>query len=205
MRGVLWLGLLIGCDSLASNDYVGESLFSLDGAFLTASNAPEDPLGGVALYWQDPAGPGGPGVATTIVPVALAFPTSFHVDIPVPPPAVAKWSLDPGIDLAEAYIYVVETGSRPVPRGSERTRAVIWASADVAAGTASADYLGGPITAGYHLRTFAAATTAGAAQTQMIDRCVASGALPGACEIRRAYQLSPADDHGRLAITVSPP
>lgn len=205
MRRFFWaLGLAAGCDSLASNDYVGESLFSLDGTFVQSANAPEDPLGGVALYWQDPDGPGGPGIATTIVPVALAFPASFHVDIPVPPPPAARWSLDPGIELAEAYLYVVETAVRPVPRGSERGHALIWASADVPAGSTSASYLGGPVTAGYHLRAFET-TGAGSAQAQMIDRCVAGGALPRQCETRRAYQLGEADDRARLAITVSPP
>jgi hypothetical protein len=202
LRGLLCVAL-VGCDGLATNDYVGESLFTLEGTFATTTNAPEDPLGGVALLWQDPAGPDGPGVASTTVPVAIQFPASFEVDIPVPPPAAARFSFEPGIDIAEAYVFVVaNTGSDHVtPLGGERTHAVVWASADVPTGSLAADYLGGPVSAGYHLRTFVPIATVGAAQAQMIERCAGD---KRACEVRRAYQLSVSGDHDRLSVAVSP-
>ena len=197
----------IGCDALAPSDYVGEPLFTIEGTFATTTNAPEDPLGGVALLWQDPAGADGPGVASTTVPVAIQFPASFRVDIPVPPPDAARFTFDDGdVAIAEAYVFVVEsTTDHVVPRGGERVHVVAWASADVPGGSLAADYLGGPIAAGYHLRTFTPVTTAGTAQRAMIERCVASGATQRACNTRRAYQLATSGDHDRLAITVSPP
>ena len=202
----LLLVFCIGCDALAPSDYVGEPLFTLEGTFATTTNAPEDPLGGVALLWQDPSGPDGPGVASTTVPVAIQFPASFHVDIPVPPPEAARFTFaDSDVAIAEAYVFVVETtADHVVPRGGERVHVVVWASADVADGSLAADYLGGAITAGYHLRTFVPAT-AGMAQRAMIDRCIAGGARQRACELRRGYQLATSGDHDRLAITVSPP
>ena len=69
---------LVGCDPLAGNEYVGEPLFTLSGTL----SAPDDDVRGVALVWQDPKGAGGPGVATTAVPVALEFPAAFRVSIP---------------------------------------------------------------------------------------------------------------------------
>jgi len=38
--------------------------------------------------------------------------------------------------------------------GADRTHALIYTSADVAAGTLAAMYLGGPVTAGFHLRRY---------------------------------------------------
>ena len=201
------LVLLVGCDALAPSDYVGEPLFTIEGTFAASQNAPEDPLGGVALLWQDPNGPGGPGVASTTVPVAIQFPASFKVDVPVPPPDEARFAFDDGeVTLAEAYVFVVETTEgHVVPRGGERVHVLVWASDDVDGASLAANYLGGPISAGYHLRTFTPVAAAGTAQRAMIDRCVASGAAQRACDVRRGYQLATSGDQDRLAITVSPP
>lgn len=207
---VLWLAgcLLMACDPLAGRDYVGEPLFTLVGTFDATASAPDDPLAGIALMWQDPAGAGGPGIAVTDVPVAIAFPATFRVEIPLPPPDAARFTLADGEPaLAEAYVYVVSDTSSPVPaaRGLDRAHVLIYASAAVAAGTLAADYLGGPVAAGYHLRRFVPATAPGAAQRAMIDRCAASGAERTACEVRRAYQLAPAGDADPLRITVAAP
>jgi hypothetical protein len=202
MRRVLLAATcLTGCDSLASKDYVGEPLFTLAGSF---ASTPTGAVGGVALLWQDARGAGGPGVAATTVPVALAFPASFRVDVPVPPPNTVRFQLDDGVALAEAYVYVVADAAQLAPRGSDRGHVLVFASADVADGTLSADYLGGPISAGYHLRRFAAGTP-GTAQAQLIERCVAGGAARDACTTRRSYQLAPIGDDDPLRIVVTPP
>ena len=205
-RVALLVGLA-GCDSLAAGDYVGEPLFTLQGTFATTANAPDDPLGGVALLWQDTRSADGPGVATTVVPVAIQFPASFRVDIPVPPPEAAKFTFpDSDVQIAEAYVFVVETsGAKVTPRGGERIHAVVWASADVTAGSQAADYLGEAVGAGYHLRRFTPVTTAGTGQRTLIERCVADGGARHGCEARRAYQLAAVSDRDRLAITVAPP
>ena len=203
-RALVLAGGLLGCDSLAGKDYVGEPLFTLTGTFATTQTAPDQPVGGLALMWQDPAGAGGPGVAATAVPVAISFPSSFRVDVPTPPPDAAKFAFaDSSVQLAEAYVYVVVDPSAPnlQPAGADRTHVLVYASADVAAGTLAADYLGGPISAGYHLRRFTVATP-GAAQQQMIARCTG---VPAACTARRGYQLAPIDDADPLRIAVSPP
>jgi hypothetical protein len=201
------LAALAGCDSLASSEYVGDPLFTLTGTFSATSTAPQDPVGGLALMWQDTTGAGGPGARATTVPVSIAFPSAFRVDVPVPPPDVAKFSFaDSDVTIAEAYVFVVVDPSQTplVAAGNDRGHALVYASADVAAGTLAADYLGGPITAGYHLRHFAAGTP-GMAQSQMIARCQASGATPTACTVRRSYQLAPVGDDDGLHIAVTPP
>ncbi len=203
-RVVLAAGCLIGCDSLAPKDYVGEPMFTLTGSFATTT-APADPVGGVALLWQDAGGAGGPGVVATTVPVELAFPATFRVDVPVPPPDDARFAFDgDAAELAEAYVYVVGEGPDLAPRGAERGHVLVFASRDVAPGSLAADYLGGPMSAGYHLRRFVAGAP-GAAQAQMIDRCVASGASRDACTARRDYQLAPIADDDPLRIVVLPP
>jgi hypothetical protein len=212
MRRLLWIGiaLVTACDPLASRDYVGQPLFTLRGSFASSApaSAPDGPVGGIALMWQDSVGAGGPGIAATVVPVAISFPDTFEVDVPNLPPDAARFTFpDHAITLAEAYVYVVQDpAALPlVPVGTDRVHVLVYASADVAAGTMAADYFGGPIDAGYHLRRFDAVTTPAAAQAALIDRCVASGATVPACGARRSYQLGPIADDDPLAIAVSPP
>lgn len=188
------------CDPLASTDYVGEPMFTLAGTL----SSPDDRVGGVALLWQDPHGAGGPGIATTAVPVALEFPAAFRVSIPTPPPAVARFEID-NIELAEAYVHAIvdPAAARPEPRGLARTHVLVFASSDVPAGSGAAAYLGGPLAAGYHLRAYVATETP-RAQQSLIDRCVFAGWSRRACEVRRAYDLAPAADDASLIIEVMP-
>lgn len=197
------LAALAGCDPLAGNDYVGQPLITVHGTF-AATGAPGTPLGGVALLWQDANGPGGPGVAATTVPVSLEFPAAFELRVPAPPPVEARFAVD-GVELAEAYIYVVGDLAQPrrTTRGTDRAHVLVWASGDVVEGSRAADYLGGPMTAGYHLRRFEPTHQVGIVQAALIDRCVQSGALESACATRRAYQLRAAGDGDSLRIVVS--
>jgi hypothetical protein len=209
MRAGMMIAIaLAGCDSLASNDYVGDPMITLRGTFATTANAPEDPVEGVALLWQDSATADGPGVATTAVPVAIQFPATFRVDVPTPPPSAARFGFADGdVELGEAYVYVVAepAAAELQPLGSDREHVLVYASADVAAGTLAADYLGGPLSAGYHLRRFAAVDAPGTAQAALIAKCVAGGATSAACATRRAYQLGDSADDAPLRIVVTPP
>lgn len=210
MRGkiVVAVALLVGCDPLAGSDYVGQPMFTLQGTFASKANAPSSPVGGVALLWQDAQGAGGPGVAATTVPVSIEFPAAFDVAVPGPPPAVARFRIGAGEpELAEAYVYVVADVKAPrqTPRGMDREHVLVWAGADVTQGSPSAMYLGGAVSAGYHLRRFQHMDTVTPPQRVLIERCVAGGAARGACETRRAYQLEAITDEARLSIEVSPP
>lgn len=198
MRPALLVCLLAACDPLADGDYVGEPMFTLSGTFVAPGKTPD--VSGLALMWQDSGGAGGPGVAKTMVPVEVELPSKFHVSVPLPPPRHVRFAFD-DVELAEAYVFVIDDADEP--HGLDRTHALVWASAAVAPGTQAADYLGGPIGAGYHLRRYTTGAP-GAAQRTMIERCIASGAAASACGMRRAYQLAGAADHEPLRIVVSP-
>src|SRR5215207_9670252 len=105
MRRAMLVCLLAGCDPLAGGGYVGEPMFTLTGTFVATGKTPD--VGGLALMWQDSGGAGGPGIVATTVPVEIAFPSTFRVSIPLPPPAVVRFAFD-DVELAEAYVFVVE-------------------------------------------------------------------------------------------------
>lgn len=198
MRTALALCLLAGCDPVAGTDYVGEPMFALSGT-LTSKAPSEDPLE-LALLWQDSGGAGGPGVAITRVPSALELPSTVRLSIPLPPPDAARFAFD-DVELAEAYIGVLAEPNDV--RGIDRSHVLVWADRDVEAGTAAADYLGGALEAGYHLRRFVPGAP-GNAQRVMIDRCAAAGSTKTACEARRDYQLAEIADADSLRIVVVP-
>jgi len=204
---ILTATVLAACDPLASRDYVGEPLITLQGTFATSAASSSD-LGGVALMWQDPDGAGGPGAAATAVPVAIEFPASFSIAVPAPPPDGVALAFGDGSTVAEAYIYVVRdaTSSHPTKLlGTDRTHALIYAATDIADGTDAAAYLGGPVTAGFHLRRFVAMDAPPPAQTAAIQRCVAHGSSGPACTARRAYQLAATGDDEPLRVVLWPP
>lgn len=204
-RGLVTFALVLsGCDPLASSDYVGEPMFRISATLVTATKQSPD-AGGIALAWQDPGGAGGPGIATTVVPVQTRL-DGMTISVPLPPPLAARFAFDDGdVELAEAFVLLVDdaAGARPVPHGIARDRVLVFATAEVRAGSEAADYLGGPMAAGYHLRKLGHGAL-GVAQQQMIERCVAAGATRGACAARRDYQLEPADDAGDVRIVVTP-
>jgi hypothetical protein len=180
-------------------------MFSLTGTLVTATRQTPE-AGGIALAWQDPGGAGGPGVATTIVPAETELPATVRIAVPLPPPPAARFAFDDSdVELAEAFVLLVDDPAlpRPTPQGIARDRVLVFATGDVAEGTQAANYFGGAMPAGYHLRKLGHGEL-GTAQRLMIDRCVASGAAQAACNARRDYQLEPADDGGAVRIVVGP-
>jgi hypothetical protein len=205
MRRLLFVPLVAGCDPFIGGDYVGDPLVTLTGSFAPSSEAPSRHAGGIALLWQDAEGAGGPGKAVMAVPVELSFPSGFEVAIPAPPPDSVRFAFADGTPLAECYVFVIE--GEPVDHptqflGADRTHALIYAAGDVAPGTPAAAYLGGPVSAGYHLRTFAPVDTPSPEQAELIARCVAHGDPPDACAARRGYRLGAALDDEPLRIVL---
>lgn len=194
----------IGCDPLADNTYVGEPMITLEGTFSETSQ-PIDVDGKLALLWQDARTAGGPGAEVTVVPFVIGSLGAFTTPIPVPPPVGAMFGFDDGgPELGEAYVHIVThvpITTSDFDLGSDPVHALVFAQHDVAGGDA-ADYLGGAVTAGYHLRRFTPTATPGPAQRQLIERCVANTGDRVACEARRAYQLDAADDRAALRIVL---
>jgi hypothetical protein len=192
----------LGCDPLADGTYVGEPIITFEGTFSETSRLVRVD-GKLALLWQDARGAGGPGAEVTVLPFVTSSLGSFTAAVPVPPASAAMFGFDDGgPQLGEAYVHVV-TGvpitTADLDLGLDPVHVVVFADHDVVDGDA-AGYLGGPVTAGYHLRRFTMAAAVGPAQRQLIERCVASTGDRVACESRRGYQLDPADDTESLHI-----
>jgi hypothetical protein len=192
----------LGCDSLADNTYVGEPIITLEGSFSEISR-PIRVDGILALLWQDATGAGGPGAEVTVIPLEISSLGTFAAAVPIPAPNDVMFRFDDaGPALGEAYVHVVTGVPIRGPGddlGFDPVHVLVFAEHDVTAGDA-AGYLGGAVTAGYHLRRFTVTTTPGPAQRQLIERCAASTGSRVACEARRGYQLDPEDDTAPLRI-----
>jgi len=192
------------CDPLVDDTYTGQSLFTLEGTLAEAMR-PHDADPELALLWQDPETAGGPGVEAAALPFALDALGSFTAQIPIAPPAGAWFGFDDGGPrLGEAYLHVVShvpVTTTEFDLGLDPVHVVVYADRDVAGGAAS-DYLGGDVTAGYHLRRFAVTAEPGAAQRELIARCVATTGDQDACAARRAYRLEPIGDATALRIVL---
>jgi hypothetical protein len=190
------------CDPLVDDAYTGQSLFTLEGT-LAETMRPHAADAGFALLWQDPGTAAGPGIDATVLPFALDALSSFIAQIPAKPPAGAWFAFDDGGPrLGEAYLHVVShvpVTSPGFDLGMDPVHVVVYVDGDVAGGAAS-DYLGGDLTAGYHLRRFAATGEPGAAQRELIARCAANTGDRDACAVRRAYRLDPIADETALRI-----
>jgi hypothetical protein len=199
---VLLIVLVSGCEPLVDATYTGRPLFQLSGT-LSAATRPYQVDARLALLWQDARTAGGPGVATVAIPCEFGALGAVSAEVPAQPPDAAWFAFDDGGPrLGEAYIHVVThvpITTSDVDLGLDPMHALIYAEADVAGG-AAADYLGGDVTAGYHLRRFSLTATPGAAQRQLIERCVASTGDRVSCEARRGYRLDPVDDATPLHI-----
>jgi hypothetical protein len=194
----------LGCEPLADRSYVGEPLFLLEGT-LSEAIRPLQVDAELALLWQDPETAGGPGLDATAIPFTIGSLGAFTASVPVPPRSLVRFRFDDGgPELAEAYVHMV-TGvpvtTSALDLGLDLGHAVIYADGDVEGGDA-ANYLGGPVTAGYHLRRFTITATPGPAQRQLIEHCVARTGDRAACEARRGYQLDASDDSAALRITL---
>jgi hypothetical protein len=208
MKWALLLAVVTSaCDPLVDDTYTGQPLFALRGT-LPEDTRPHEASNGLALLWQDPATAGGPGVAAAALPFALDALSSFTAAIPVKPPAAAWFAFDDGGPrLGEAYLHVVS--HLPVTLsdfdlGLDPVHVIIYADGDTAGGQA-ADYLGGEVSAGYHLRRFTPTGEPGAAQRALIARCVANTGDADGCAVRRAYRLEPIPDDSALRIVLRGP
>jgi hypothetical protein len=204
MRWCVVVLAAIGCQPLADLTYEGEAMFTLEGT-LSESNRPLQVDAKLALLWQDPLGAGGPGLHVTPIPFRIGSLGAFTASVPIrPEPAVRCRFDDGGPELAEAYFHMVTAVPLATSRadlGVDLHHVLIFAESDVTGGDA-ADYLGGPVSAGSHLRQFTVASTPGPAQRQLIERCVVATDDRAVCEVRRGYQLQPVDDGTPLTITL---
>lgn len=203
-RAVLLALAASACDPLVDATYTGRPLFVLEGT-LSEAMRPHSADPRLALLWQDPRTAGGPGVDAAEIPFSLDALGSFTAEVPAQPPDAAWFAFDDGGPrLGEAYLHVVThvpVATTQYDLGLDPAHVLIYADRDVVGGAAS-DYLGGDVTAGYHLRGFTVTMAPGPAQRALIDRCVANTGDPIACTARRAYRLDAIDDATALRIVL---
>jgi hypothetical protein len=150
--------LLVGCDRQAGTGYAGEPLARIGGSI--ASSLAEVPQGLVPVVsWE--------GLSIDVVEPALTleFPARFHIDIRQPPDPNVLYDFTwlgapPGESrvgfaiIAAMPFEVVEEDLPPdgaAPFGVAERHMVIYAEDDVTAGSVGAGFVGGEVSAGFHV------------------------------------------------------
>lgn len=153
---LLSLPMLPACDDNVDAEYKGERLLSLSGKVLAPANdaAPTGDLK-VVLVWQRFATDGDWFTMET-ADVGSSFPAAFDLDVYNPPSEAALNHFeegDPGVAIAlvlAAPAELAEFGEEQV-KGAVEDHVLAYAPADIAGDTPLGGFLGGPMTAGFHL------------------------------------------------------
>jgi hypothetical protein len=160
---MLTLTVFAGCDAHVDQDYPGEPLGKIQGQ-VTNSRDGQTPALEVVLMW--PTGEDGDDINTisTTAPITGEFPAKFELTLYTPPPEAAMYydpesgadftlgvivAMPEGVESGESFDF--ESKSQQI-QGVAPGHVLIYCSAPVAAGTELAAFVGGPVSAGYHLR-----------------------------------------------------
>jgi hypothetical protein len=222
---LLWVPLLgaWGCDSQVDPDYPGEALVSLHGQVTSTSTLPL-PQVEVGLLWQR-----GPPPSTddeqlaTKAAVQGEFPAQFILRLYHPAPEAARQSLRTGeVRFARANAAVLPVGIATANAAFSNVSSIAYAldtvnwflflEADVPENSLTEWWLGGALSAGYHLLNVLA-TSPACLQPAQVAACVADLAQrgvpdepPGAGEATAyctaTYRLQPASFDEGIALQI---
>jgi len=200
-----------GCDSLAAPDYAGVALVSLKG--MASSSSGGDPVtkSGIlaAALWQGTSYRGPIGFSR--LALRLEFP-EFWIDIVSLPAPNDQFALAKGEPtIAEGYLHIVASDSATAPQpgdivATDYDHALVYVSAPLPPVSAASAYLGGVITAGFHVMTRTPVDSLTPAAQLMVQRCVESAPLlsraeaEDTCTAQHLYRLDVAD--GDLGTTL---
>jgi hypothetical protein len=206
MKGFLALAIacLVACDPLVDTSYSGEPLVRLQGVVSSTQGAEITPTGakGAAL-WQTASLWG--LTDFTRLPLSLEFPV-FWFDVMAQPRDEALFQVDLGEPaIAEGYLHIVKPTTGTTARGddflaTEYEHALIYVTAELPPGGATAQYLGGDLAPGFHVVARTSVATLTAPQQVLVERCVAlATTVPpdlarASCTAQRLYRLDPAFD-----------
>lgn len=156
----LALALCCACDPQADGKYLGEPLATFDGYVSRAGVAPLE----AAMLWQRGAPPStNDQELATRAPVQTGFPARFTLHLYQPPPAAARRTLRPGqVPYARANAGAVPYGvaaeaaaalpaSANIPYGIDPNHWIVHLPSDVPPGSLMEWWLGGTLSAGFHL------------------------------------------------------
>lgn len=199
--------LLIACTPQADSGYLGEPLLSVRGQVVSSGDLPSLEA---AMLWQrgDPPSSSDQELATR-APVQAGFPATFTVRLYQPPPAAAQRTLGPGEPVwaranaaavpagtPDAVVAVLGGAAAANPGatqyGIDPDHWVLWLARDVAAGSLTEWWMGGALTAGFHLVDVAVVNPA----------CVTADQL-AAC-IAELHRRGVADDAAAKAFCLAP-
>jgi hypothetical protein len=200
IRRLALLGVLAGCEPLVDPGYPGEPMARLHGTIVGVD--PERVADSVAILWNRNVGPSVPSGPIALAPLHPAFPAALTIDVLAAPPDDAFFAVaGDTARIAEGYLYLVRAGAEPPieTRDFSATAVdfvLVYVDGDVAPGSLTADYLGGVLAPGYHLRDWRATLDLSPAQAYFGARCADAvsdaGAVDGqveACRAKRRYRL----------------
>ncbi|WP_437874833.1 hypothetical protein [Sorangium sp. So ce513] len=204
--------LLLACDAQVDPEYRGEPLATIQGAIVDEGGAGAGALYTAILNYNfviddfsriDSA------------PVIGSFPAEFRIDLNVPPPAEALNDFTLGgarpseSRFSTGYIAVLHEGTDPnvdpgALAGIAEEHMLVYVETDVQPGTESERFLGGALTAGYHLMKWAPMTEA---ELQLArEDCEQRTSEPGKCnDAHDRLVLNPEEFDAEVTIRIAPP
>lgn len=150
------------CGSQVDSDYDGEPIATLRASVSSADPADELPPLEIDLMWD-----GNREFAIVAAEVSGDFPTEVTLEVQAPPPRGTLSDFGDGIPVALTELMLFERGAAETDSNEEGFSAVIYGQAqshalvylgeDAPAGSVTAEILGGPQTAGFHVLEVSAA------------------------------------------------
>ncbi|WP_437752579.1 hypothetical protein [Sorangium sp. So ce1389] len=180
--------LLLACDAQVDPEYRGEPLATIQGAIVDSGGVDTSDLYTAILNYNfliddfsriDSA------------PVVGSFPAEFRIDLSVPPPAEVLNDFTLGGSrpsesrFSTGYIAVLHEGMDPnvdpgAVAGLAEEHMLVYVETDVQPGTQSERFLGGALTAGYHLMKWRPMTDA---ELQDQEECKLTAPDPRSCGV----------------------
>ncbi|WP_437567165.1 hypothetical protein [Sorangium sp. So ce542] len=207
--------LLLACDAQVDPEYRGEPLATIQGAIVDEGGSTGGHLRTAILNYNFLVNDFG---HTDIAPVVGSFPAEFRIDLNVPPPAEVLNDFTRGgarpseSRFSTGYIAVLKEGLDPNVdpasiAGLAEEYMLVYVETDVQPGTQSERFLGGALSAGYHLMKWAPMTEA---ELQAYDACKATPD-PRSCGVAEGGDAddrlvpNPEEFDSEVTIRIAPP
>ncbi|KYF78855.1 hypothetical protein BE11_30720 [Sorangium cellulosum] len=203
--------LLLACDAQVDPEYRGEPLATIRGAIVDSGGVDSGDLYTAILNYNfliDDVS------HIDIAPVTGSFPAEFTIDLNVPPPVEVLNDFTRGGTLpsesrfSTGYIAVLHEGMDPNTdpgsiAGLAEEYMLVYVETDVQPGTQSERFLGGALTAGYHLMKWRPMTEA---ELQAQEDCKLTTPEPGSCGDAHDHLVpNPEEFDSEVTIKIVPP
>lgn len=172
------LALAAACDTQAGDEYQGETLARLQGVVTNDLEEPPPAELDAVLVWETVSGDTDFVTAETAV-VDGEFPSSFQLEVLLPPGEFVLNDFTSEGGAPEARVGIAYLMALPAGEDAEESAAnavgvseryvLIYAESDVAEGSVTADLVGGPLEAGFHLMEVIDSDDPGCAREELFD------------------------------------